>query len=159
MSGPGLHSRGLGGLVLTAAAADAIVPAAAGPLADTMMMHPDDSDRSTASHVSYASLAFDFAGPSAKVLHHVAPAGPEGVVLLDPTAPDLGLLGPGLAPGGHPHAQAGSSSSALPAARPKGYRKLWALVNAVKKGDRVRGGREEVSVSGCCPDRLEGPFD
>lgn len=132
MSGSGLQSRGLGG-VLTAAAADATVPAAAGPHADALMMHPDDSDRSTASHVSYASLAFDLAGPSAKVLHHVAPAGPEGGVLFDPTAPDLGLLGPGLAHGGHLHGQAGSSSSAVPAARPKGYRKLWALVNAVNR--------------------------
>ncbi len=45
------------------------------------------------------------------------------------------------------HSAAGAASTGRPAARKSGYRKLWALVNSVKKGERVRGGQDEVSVS------------
>ncbi len=132
---------------------------------------PDDSDRSTASHVSFACDLFAPQPSALPVSPKVAPcrqlpvglssvgsaaAAGFGVVGLDSGA-DVGLDQLS-SENRSSHSAAGAASTGRPAARKSGYRKLWALVNSVKKGERVRGGQDEVSVSGVCGLPSHGPL-
>lgn len=132
----------------------------------------DDSDRSTGSYVSFGSDLFASKPPGSSFVSGALPPNPQKVITTLAVPSRVGAIsfdvGVDQLPCGtqaeETLSQQAYSAESLqrstaqqqPVGAARGYRKLWALVNSVKKGERVRGQGEEVSVGG--QDSTGGPF-
>jgi hypothetical protein len=134
----------------------------------------DDSDRSTGSYVSFGSDLFAPKPPGSSFVSGPLPPNPQKVTTLAVPSRvgairfDVGVdqrpCGTQAEETLSQQAYSAASAESLkrstaqqqPVGAARGYRKLWALVNSVKKGERVRGQGEEVSVGG--QDSTGGPF-